>query len=511
MPGTFVVGGIFLLALSYFDFFTNATANGNHLLGTIALLPFQGAVLLMFIPRKWMHLGKPFALFISCLTFLLSLKLWVTFDNSTANFQFMEKYSWLSEENFHFSVGIDGISLFFVLLTTFLVPACMLVGWSSVKKHEKAYFFAFLILESLMIAVFILMDLLLFYAFFESVLIPMFIIIGVWGSRERKIRAAFQFFIYTLFGSVLMLLSILIIYYQSGTTDLLALLSTDFSEKRQMLLWLAFFASFAVKVPMMPVHIWLPEAHVEAPTAGSVILAGILLKLGTYGFLRFSIPIFPSATLYFTPLIYAMSIIAIVYASLTTLRQVDLKKIIAYSSVAHMNYVTLGMFSLNVQGIEGSLLLMLSHGFVSSALFLCIGTIYDRTHTRLIKYYGGAAQTMPLFSFFFFFFTLGNISLPGTSSFVGEILILLGVFQTNTFVGFVATSGMIFGTAYSIWLFNRVSFGNLKPYFFKSFADLNRRESFLFLPFFFAVLWMGLYPDVFLISMHSSVTHLIFS
>jgi proton-translocating NADH-quinone oxidoreductase chain M len=337
----------------------------------------------------------------------------------------------------------------------------------------------------------------------------MFVIVGIWGSRERKIRAAYQFFIYTLFGSVLMLLAILIIYFQAGTTDLLVLLSTSFSEKRQILLWLAFFASFAVKVPMVPVHIWLPEAHVEAPTAGSVILAGVLLKLGTYGFLRFSIPMFPQATLYFTPLIYTMSIIAIVYASLTTLRQIDLKKIIAYSSVAHMNYVTLGMFSLNVQGIEGSLLLMLSHGFVSSALFLCIGTLYDRTHTRLVGYYGGCAQTMPLFSFFLFFFTLGNISLPGTSSFVGEILILVGVFQTNTFVGLIATSGMIFGTAYSIWLFNRVAFGNIKPHFFGYFVDLNRREVLLLLPFFIAVLWMGLYPDIFLISMHSSIIHLI--
>jgi proton-translocating NADH-quinone oxidoreductase chain M len=498
---------IFAIALWCFDFFS-INSNDNLLL-TIMMLPLQGALLLLVLPKPWTHLCKPLALFVSCLTFLLSLKLWVSFDNTTADFQFIEKYQWLSSENFHFTIGIDGISLFFTILAAFLVPACMLVGWSSVKKNVKEYFIAFLVLESFMIAVFIMMDLLLFYAFFESVLIPMFVIVGIWGSRERKIRAAYQFFIYTLFGSVLMLLAILIIYFQTGTTDLLALLSTSFSEKRQILLWLAFFASFAVKVPMVPVHIWLPEAHVEAPTAGSVILAGVLLKLGTYGFLRFSIPMFPHATLYFTPLIYTMSIIAIVYASLTTLRQIDLKKIIAYSSVAHMNYVTLGMFSLNVQGIEGSLLLMLSHGFVSSALFLCIGTLYDRTHTRLVGYYGGCAQTMPLFSFFLFFFTLGNISLPGTSSFVGEILILLGVFQTNTFVGVIATSGMIFGTAYSIWLFNRVAFGNIKPHFFEYFVDLNRREVLLLLPFFAAVLWMGLYPDIFLISMHSSVIHLI--
>ena len=497
--------GLFLVNLTVLNLIT---INGNLIL-TLTMLPLQGAVMLLFFPKTWTHLAKAFALFISCLNFLVSLELWTSFDNSSADFQFIEKYYWLNVENVHFSIGIDGISLYFVLLTTFLVPACMLVGWSSITKNVKAYFFAFLVLESFTIAVFIMMDLLLFYAFFESVLIPMFVIVGIWGSRERKIRAAYQFFLYTLFGSVLMLLAILVIYFQTGTTDLLALLCTDFSEKRQILLWLAFFASFAVKVPMMPMHIWLPEAHVEAPTGGSVILAGIMLKLGTYGFLRFSIPMFPEATLYFTPLIYTMSIVAIVYASLTTLRQIDLKKIIAYSSVAHMNYVTLGMFSLNVQGIEGSILLMLSHGFVSSALFLCIGIMYDRTHTRLIKYYGGAAQIMPLYSFFLFFFTLGNISLPGTSSFVGEILILIGVYQTNTFVGLIATSGMIFGTAYSIWLFNRVAFGNLKPNYLREFSDLNRRELFMILPFFFAVLWMGLYPDIFLVSMHSSVIHLI--
>jgi proton-translocating NADH-quinone oxidoreductase chain M len=354
-----------------------------------------------------------------------------------------------------------------------------------------------------------MLDLLIFYVFFESVLIPMFLIIGVWGSRERKIRAAYQFFLYTLFGSVLMLLAILLIHFQTGTTDYQILLATEFSEKRQLLLWLAFFASFAVKVPMVPVHIWLPEAHVEAPTAGSVILAGILLKLGTYGFLRFSIPMFPEATLFYTPLIYTRSVIAIIYASLTTLRQVDLKKIIAYSSVAHMNYVTLGIFSLNLQGIEGSLLLMFSHGLVSSALFLCVGCLYERSHTRLVKYYGGAVQTMPIFSLIFLFFTLGNISLPGTSSFVGEFLILAGAFQTNPFAGTLAASGMIFGTAYSMWLFNRVIFGNIKTQSFSSFADLNRREVYMFLPFIFGVLWMGLYPEMFLEGMHVSVANLI--
>ena len=360
-----------------------------------------------------------------------------------------------------------------------------------------------------MLAVFCILDLLLFYVFFESVLIPMFFIIGIWGSRERKIRAAYQFFLYTLFGSVLMLLAILLIYFQAGTTDYQILITTSFSEKRQLLLWLAFFASFAVKVPMVPVHIWLPEAHVEAPTGGSVILAGILLKLGTYGFIRFSIPMFPHATLFFTPLIYSMSVIAIIYASLTTLRQVDLKKIIAYSSVAHMNYVTLGIFSLNLQGIEGSLLLILSHGLVSSALFLCVGCLYERSHTRLVKYYGGLVQSIPFFSLLFLFFTLGNISLPGTSSFVGEFLILCGVFQGNPFVGTLAASGMIFGTAYSMWLYNRLCFGNVKTPLWNQFADLNRRELALFFPFVFGVLWIGLYPEVFLSGMHMSVSSLL--
>jgi len=337
----------------------------------------------------------------------------------------------------------------------------------------------------------------------------MFLIIGVWGSRERKIRAAYQFFLYTLIGSVLMLLAILFIYFQTGTTDLQVLLTVDFSEKRQILLWLAFFASFAVKVPMVPVHIWLPEAHVEAPTAGSVILAGILLKLGTYGFLRFSLPLFPLATVYFTPAVYTLSILGIIYASLTTLRQIDLKKIIAYSSVAHMGYVTLGLFSLNFQGIEGAILLMLSHGLVASALFLCVGILYDRHKTRLVKYYGGCVHVMPLFSFFFLIFTLGNISLPGTSSFIGELLVLIGSFQTNTFIAFLASTGMILGAGYSIWLYNRVVFGNFKPHFINTFSDINRREFFILLPFALGVLWMGIYPEVFMDPMHSSVAHII--
>jgi proton-translocating NADH-quinone oxidoreductase chain M len=421
----------------------------------------------------------------------------------------VETIRWLPYPNIHFYIGIDGISLFFVVLTTFLIPICILVGWSSIKSYKKEYMIAFLICESFMIAVFCMLDLLLFYVFFESVLIPMFIIIGVWGSRQRKIQAAYQFFLYTLLGSVFMLLAILFIFFQTGTTDLQILLTTEFSERRQILLWIAFFASFSVKVPMVPVHIWLPEAHVEAPTAGSVILAGILLKLGTYGFLRFSIPMFPEATLYFTPFIYTLSVIAIIYTSLTTIRQIDLKKIIAYSSVAHMNFVTIGMFSLNIQGIEGSILLMLSHGLVSSALFLCVGVLYDRHKTRLVKYYGGLVNTMPMFSTIFLFFTLANMSLPGTSSFIGEFLILVGAFQRNSLVATLAALGMILGAAYSLWLYNRVIFGNFKPKFLQKFSDLNRREVLIFLPFIVGVIWMGVYPEVFLECMHTSVSNLV--
>jgi len=478
-------------------------------LSGLILCPLLGSIILFVIPDPRIRLIRSIGLCTSLITFLYSPFFWIQFDNSTAKFQFVETIRWLPYSNINFYIGIDGISLFFVVLTTFLIPICILVGWSSIKSYKKEYMIAFLICESFMIAVFCMLDLLLFYVFFESVLIPMFIIIGVWGSRQRKIQAAYQFFLYTLLGSVFMLLAILFIFFQTGTTDLQILLTTEFSERRQILLWIAFFASFSVKVPMVPVHIWLPEAHVEAPTAGSVILAGILLKLGTYGFLRFSIPMFPEATLYFTPFIYTLSVIAIIYTSLTTIRQIDLKKIIAYSSVAHMNFVTIGMFSLNIQGIEGSILLMLSHGLVSSALFLCVGVLYDRHKTRLVKYYGGLVSTMPMFSTIFLFFTLANMSLPGTSSFIGEFLILVGAFQRNSLVATLAALGMILGAAYSLWLYNRVIFGNFKLKFLQKFSDLNRREVLIFFPFIVGVIWMGVYPEIFLECMHTSVSNLV--
>ncbi|VAH75076.1 unnamed protein product [Triticum turgidum subsp. durum] len=436
------------------------------------LCPVLGSITPLFIPNSSIRPIRLIGLCVSLITFLYPPVPWIQFDPSTAKSQFLESLRWLPYENIHLYMGIDGLSLFFVILTTFLIPICISVGWSGMRSFGKEYITAFIIREFLMIAVSCMLDPLLFYVLSESVPIPML-----------KIKAAYQFFLYTLLGSVFMLLAILLILLQTGTTDLQILLTTEFSERRQILLWIAFFASFAVKVPMVPVHIWLPEAHVEAPTAGSVILAGILLKLGTYGFLRFSIPMFPEATLCFTPFIYTLSAIAIIYTSLTTLRQIDLKKIIAYSSVAHMNLVTIGMFSPNIQGIGGSILLMLSHGLVSSALFLCVGVLYDRHKTRLVRYYGGLVSTMPNFSTIFFFFTLANMSLPGTSSFIGEFLILVGAFQRNSLVATLALLGMILGAAYSLWLYNRVVSGNLKPDFLYKFSDLNGREVSIFLPF----------------------------
>jgi proton-translocating NADH-quinone oxidoreductase chain M len=368
---------------------------------------------------------------------------------------------------------------------------------------------AFLVMESLLVIVFCILDLLLFYVFFESVLIPMFLIVGVWGSRERKIRAAYMLFLYTLIGSVLMLLAILLMYSIAGTTDYQVLLTTPFNESLQKLLWIAFFASFAVKVPMVPVHIWLPEAHVEAPTAGSVILAGVLLKLGSYGLIRFSLPLFPSATVFFTPLVYTMAAIAVVYTSLTAIRQTDIKRIIAYASVAHMNVILIGMFAMNAQGLEGAMIQQLAHGFVASALFLCVGVLYDRHHTRLVKYYGGMAHTMPVFVTVFLFFTMGNIAMPLTAGFVGEFLILVGAFQANTTIAVLGATGMVLGGGYSLWLFNRIAYGNLKVQALKAFSDMNRREFVIQFPLILGTLVMGIYPEIFLDPMHVSVANLI--
>jgi proton-translocating NADH-quinone oxidoreductase chain M len=377
----------------------------------------------------------------------------------------------------------------------------------SVKKFIKEYFIAFLLLELILIVTFSVVDILLFYIAFESVLIPMFIIIGIWGSRERKIRAAYMFFMYTLFGSVLFLLAIIYIFNRVGTTNYETLILIDFSLLEQQILWLAFFLSFAAKIPMIPFHIWLPEAHVEAPTAGSVILAGLLLKLGSYGFVRFSLPFFPDACVFYTPLILTVSVIGVIYTSFTAMRQTDLKRIIAYTSVAHMNLIVIGIFSFSVTGLEGAILQSISHGFVSSALFLLIGVIYERHHTRLVKYYSGIVHTMPLFTILFLFFTTANIAVPGTSSFVGEFLILVGVMKTNSSVAFLGAIGMILSGGYALWLFNRISYGNLKVQYLTYFTDLNKREFFIFLPLICATLFFGVYPVILLDPIHTSAYH----
>ena len=481
----------------------------SSLLLGISALPLIGSLLLVFAPRDNSKLLKLIALNFSSLPFIGSLLVWAYFKKSCCQFQFVTKVQWLDSLNLNLTLGVDGISLFFLLLTTLLIPICILLSWDGVKKDLKEYLLAFLFLEFFLILVFGILDLLLFYIFFESVLIPMFLIIGVWGSRERKILASFYFFLYTLFGSVIMLLAIIYIYYQVGTTDYEMLLTFSFSELEQKFLWLSFFLAFAGKVPMIPVHLWLPEAHVEAPTAGSVILAGVLLKLGTYGLIRYSIPLFPNASFFFTPFVYTIAVIGIIYTSFTAIRQSDFKRIIAYTSIAHMNLVILGIFSFNSIGLEGAIFQSLSHGFVASALFLVIGIVYERYHTRIVKYYSGLASVMPIYVSIFLFFTMANISFPGTSSFIGEFLILTGSFKCSTSVTFLGATGVILGGAYSLWLLNRIAFGNMKVQYCAKFLDLNKREFICFLPLIFGTILLGVLPNIVLSSIHSSVNCLI--
>ena len=440
-------------------------------------------------------------------TFALSLVAWSRFDATSAAFQLVEERSWLGA-GLVYKLGVDGFSMPFVLLTTFLMPFAILASWESVEKRVKEYMIAFLVLETLMIGVFCALDLVLFYLFFEGGLIPMFLIIGIWGGK-RRVYASFKFFLYTLVGSLLMLLAILAMYGFAGTTDITVLLKTDFPKQMQFWLWLAFFASFAVKMPMWPVHTWLPDAHVEAPTAGSVILAAILLKMGGYGFIRFSLPMFPDASAYFAPLVFALSVIAIVYTSLVALVQEDIKKLIAYSSVAHMGFVTMGLFTLNPQGVQGAMFLMISHGFVSGALFLCVGVIYDRMHTRDIAAYGGLVNRMPLYAFVFMVLTMANVGLPGTAGFVGEFLSLLGAFQTNSWVALIATSGVILSAAYALYLYRRVVFGVLEKSSLKDIADLSPREIAIFTPLVLLTIYYGVQPDPILNTTAASVDHLI--
>jgi proton-translocating NADH-quinone oxidoreductase chain M len=480
----------------------------KNLLIYIILFPILGILLLLFIPSRNEKLLKIVALNSACLSFTGSLLLWGFFQKSTGSFQFVVKFFWIPNLNINFILGVDGISLFFLLLTTLLIPLCILASWN-VGSNLKEFLIAFLILDFFLIGTFCVLDLLLFYIFFESVLIPMYFIVGIWGSRERKILAAYYFFLYTLLGSVIMLLSIFYIYSQVGTTDYETLLTFSFSELEQKLMWFTFFIAFASKVPMVPVHLWLPEAHVEAPTAGSVILAGVLLKLGTYGFIRFSLPLFPKASFFFTPLVYTIAAVGIIYTSFTAIRQTDFKRIIAYTSIAHMNLVILGIFSFNNIGIEGAILQSLSHGFVASALFLIIGVVYERYRTRIVFYYGGLATVMPLYITIFLFFTMANISFPGTSSFVGEFLILVGSFKVNSTITFLGATGVIIGGAYSLWLFNRIAFGNIKTQYTQKFLDISPREFVLFLPLIVGTIAIGIYPNIFLSSIHMSVNYLV--
>ncbi|MBN9515680.1 MAG: NADH-quinone oxidoreductase subunit M [Alphaproteobacteria bacterium] len=482
------------------------------ILSLVTFLPLVGALFCLVVngPKEAVDRNcRSVALLTSLVTFLISILLWVRFDPTKAGFQFEENLAWVPALNIGYHVGIDGISLFFVLLSTLLTPICILASWESVKVRVKEYMVAFLVLETFMVGMFCALDLALFYIFFEGVLIPMFLIIGVWGGK-RRVYAAFKFFLYTLLGSVLMLLAIIAIYWHVGTTDLpTAMEKLNLPFTWQCWLWLAFFASFSVKVPMWPVHTWLPDAHVEAPTAGSVILAGVLLKMGGYGFLRYSIPLMPEATQYFAPLVFGLSIVAVIYTSLVALVQEDMKKLIAYSSVAHMGFVTIGAFVMNMQGVQGSIFQMLSHGIVSAALFLCVGVVYDRMHTREIAAYGGLVHRMPRYAFTFLFFTLASVGLPGLSGFVGEFLVLLGAFKANTWVAFLAATGLILGAAYALWLYRKIVFGELTKDSLKGILDMNKREIAVFLPLVLLTLWMGIYPNSFLDPMAPAVDKLI--
>lgn len=480
------------------------------LLSLVTFLPLLGAVILLLLrgsEEKVSALSRGLALTISTLTFLLSLPILLQFDPQTAEFQFTEKYIWFDTVGISYHMGVDGISLFFVMLSTFLTPICLLASWTSITKRVREYMIAFLVLETCMIGTFCALDAILFYVFFEAVLIPMFLIIGVWGGA-RRVYSAFKFFLYTLLGSVLMLVALITMINTAGTADIPVLMGFKFAPALQMWLWVAFFASFAVKMPMWPVHTWLPDAHVEAPTAGSVILAGVLLKMGGYGFLRFSLPMLPDATLAFTPLIFGLSVVAIIYTSLVALVQQDMKKMIAYSSVAHMGFVTLGIFTLNLQGIDGAIFQMISHGVISAALFLSVGVVYDRLHTRDINRYGNLSKNMPLYACVFVILMLGSVGLPGTSGFVGEFLALLGVYKVNTVVATLAATGVVLGAAYMLLLTKKVVFGPKINADAAAMSDLNPREIAYFIPLIVLVLWLGIAPNYVLDRITPSVANL---
>jgi len=483
------------------------------LLSLVTFVPLVGVAVIM-LTRGEDELvasqARIIALTTSLIVFALSIPLWIYFDPTTADFQFVERHRWITIGGFsiNYHMGIDGISLFFVLLSTLLTPICVLSSWYSVHHQMKEYMISFLVLETMMVGVFSSLDFIQFYVFFEGVLVPMFLIIGVWGG-PRRIYSAFKFFLYTLLGSVLSLLAILVVYFQTGNTDITVALNHQFPPELQKWMWLAFFASFAVKVPMWPVHTWLPDAHVEAPTAGSVILAGVLLKLGGYGFIRFSLPMFPLASAYFTPLMFALSAIAVIYTSFVALAQTDMKKLIAYSSIAHMGFVTMGIFAVTSEAVQGAVIQMLSHGLVSAALFLIVGVVYDRLHTRDIDRYGGLVDRMPKYAFVFMCFMLASVGLPGTSGFVGEFLILLGTFRVSTLECFLAATALFLGAMYMLYLYRRVIFGTITRDDLRGMLDLTPREMTVFAPLLVLVLWMGVYPNSFLVPIRTSVDKLV--
>ncbi len=482
------------------------------MLSILILLPLLGALVIALSSngRADAAEAKYIALFTTIITFAASLVLWFGFDAKSAEFQFVEKHEWFAGSGIGYYLGIDGISLFLVLLTTFLMPICILCSWKSIEHRVRAFMINFLILEAFVIGVFCALDAIMFYLFFEGMLIPMYLIIGIWGG-QRRIYAAYKFFLYTLAGSVLFLIAILYLYGQFGTTSIPELMTKApaLGLPIQQYLFLAMLASFAVKVPMWPVHTWLPDAHVQAPTAGSVILAGILLKMGGYGFLRFSLPMLPEASHYFAPLIFGLSIAAVIITSLIALVQQDMKKLIAYSSVAHMGFVTIGIFTFNIYGLQGAMVQMLSHGLVSGALFLCVGVVYDRLHTREIHRYGGVVTVMPKYAAIFMFFTMASIGLPATSGFVGEFLVLLGTFKANVWVCALAATGVVLGAAYALWLYARVVFGEVKNEEVKSMQDVSGRELTLFIPVVILVLLLGIYPKPVLTAMEPALAKLI--
>ncbi|MEO8757701.1 MAG: NADH-quinone oxidoreductase subunit M [Devosia sp.] len=479
----------------------------DHILSLVTFLPLVGVVILLFVPTlddAGKNLARWIAFVTSTVTFLVSLWMWSRFDNSNAGFQFVENYEWIGN-SIGYRMGVDGVSMLFVVLTALLTPICVMSSWKPIQSRVRDYLIVFLILETMCIGVFTTLDLAMFYVFFEGSLIPMFLIIGIWGGK-RRIQAAYKFFFYTFTGSVLMLLAIMAMYWQAGTLDIRKLLAFHFDPGVQTWLWLAFFASFAVKMPMWPFHRWLPEAHVEAPTAGSVILAAILLKLGGYGFIRVSLAMFPDASLRFAPFVFTLSVAAIILTSLIALVQTDMKKLIAYSSVAHMGFVTMGIFSGNVMAVHGAVFQMISHGIVSAALFLCVGVIYDRMHTREIAAYGGLVERMPRYATAFMVFTMANVGLPGTSGFVGEFLTMIGTFQINTWVVFFATFGVILSASYALFLYRRIIFGGLTKDTLKSILDLDAREIAVLGTLLVLTIFYGFYPAPILDATAASVS-----